>query len=279
MRLVGSLVGSPCEAAGECTCTKSSEVGTRLRAWCGCNNTGVVEKPISAANWTDALDTLDLRVTFAVPQHRIQYLKCNGEVVWRKSDRLDKFWRDDDGGGGAGGGGGGCADERTAASGGGGGIEAVIANQKANGVIRADGSVARLVADGAPAAGNNSRDKKKQHARTKPKTAAKLAARAAKLKAQDMPTHFLCLRVGGAAVRHAAFRAQTALVSGGGGSRENSGGSGGGGGRAAVKWEGDARLQEGCAVLRSLHITIALIRATTPEQVQFANLLSNLNDR
>ena len=54
---------------------------------------GELEKPIAAANWTDALDTIDDVTTFAIPRHRLRFLKCNGELVWHKEDRLDLFWK------------------------------------------------------------------------------------------------------------------------------------------------------------------------------------------
>ena len=54
---------------------------------------GVIERDVGSANWGDiALLDLANAKEMAVPKHRIQYIKCNGEIVWDKRDRKDLFW-------------------------------------------------------------------------------------------------------------------------------------------------------------------------------------------
>ena len=55
---------------------------------------GIIERPVASANWGD-ISVLDLtkRSEMAVPKHRIQYIKCNGVIVWDKRDRTDLFWK------------------------------------------------------------------------------------------------------------------------------------------------------------------------------------------
>jgi predicted kinase/2'-5' RNA ligase len=54
---------------------------------------GIIERSVASANWSD-ITTLDLKKTMAVPKHRIQYIKCNNEIVWdkRSDSRVDTFW-------------------------------------------------------------------------------------------------------------------------------------------------------------------------------------------
>ena len=56
---------------------------------------GIIERKVDSANWSD-IASLDLKKTLAVPKHRIQYIKCNGEIVWdkRTETRTDTFWED-----------------------------------------------------------------------------------------------------------------------------------------------------------------------------------------
>ena len=170
---------------------------------------GIVEKPLAAANWSDSLDTLDLRTTFAVPQHRVQWLKCNGEVVWRKKDRLDRFWG---GNGNHGLKGKACSKGAgSRANSGHGGIHDVIAQQRERGLIRSDGSVDYQLLRNESGEESEKRKKGKDHSRAKPKSQRKMDERAERALAHDMPTHFFCVKVSGAAVQRAVFRAQKAL--------------------------------------------------------------------
>lgn len=54
---------------------------------------GIIERTVDSADWSD-IATLDLKKTMAVPKHRIQYIKCNGQIVWdkRPESRVDLFW-------------------------------------------------------------------------------------------------------------------------------------------------------------------------------------------
>jgi len=54
---------------------------------------GIIERRVDSADWTD-IASLDLRTTMAVPKHRIQYIQCNGVIVWdkRPESRTDIFW-------------------------------------------------------------------------------------------------------------------------------------------------------------------------------------------
>ena len=54
---------------------------------------GILERRVDSADWSD-IATLDLKKTMAVPKHRIQYIKCNNQIVWdkRSESRVDIFW-------------------------------------------------------------------------------------------------------------------------------------------------------------------------------------------
>lgn len=52
-----------------------------------CRFLGVVEKPFTAFTWGD-LAWMEYDV-LGIPQHRIQYFKYRGEIVWEKAKRLD----------------------------------------------------------------------------------------------------------------------------------------------------------------------------------------------
>ena len=54
---------------------------------------GIIERRVDSADWSD-IASLDLRTTMAVPKHRIQYIQCNGVIVWdkRPESRTDLFW-------------------------------------------------------------------------------------------------------------------------------------------------------------------------------------------
>lgn len=51
---------------------------------------GIIEKPFTAFSWED-IASVGINV-LAVPKHRIQYFKFDGEIVWDKQNQLDDFF-------------------------------------------------------------------------------------------------------------------------------------------------------------------------------------------
>ena len=141
---------------------------------------GVIEKRVDRANWSD-IAALDLKTTMAVPKHRIQYIKCNDEIVWdkRPDSRVDTFWEN-------------------------GGIHGVLSKQRENGVWSQDQTVATT--------GNE-----KEHAtetETKHHHQKNRNTNKRKDNSSDeiRPNYFVCVRVQNAACRRSVCKTQTQLI-------------------------------------------------------------------
>jgi len=139
---------------------------------------GIIERRVDQANWSD-IATLDLKTTMAVPKHRIQYIKCNDEIVWdkRPDSRVDTFWEN-------------------------GGIHGVLSRQRENGVWSQDQT------------GNAKENATKTETETKRHHPKKRNSNKRKDNSSDeiRPNYFVCVRVQNAACRRSVCKTQTHLV-------------------------------------------------------------------
>ncbi len=193
---------------------------------------GILERQVAGANWGDiALLDLKNKREMAVPKHRIQYIKCNGCIVWdkRPESRTDLFWS-------------------------GRGIHALLDEQLDAGLWD-DGPRAPVAAREDPtasaAAASQGQDKwaHKKKSKRAPAAAAGRAGPVQRRPASSLASHpdrpncFVCVRLTSDAVRTFAHRVQTAIVS------------------------SNPILAEACTPLRALHITLATVRCATNDEL------------
>ena len=217
---------------------------------------GIIERDIASANWGDiALLDLANAKEMAVPKHRIQYIKCNGEIVWDKRDRTDLFW----------------ASGRDGESG---GIMKVLARQLDAGLwsretmLPVDPEVAagaeakaREAAAAAAATGSNNRSRRSLDKQRTAKSSGHHQKRAINkttnssgrhkrdsgdITTSDRPNYFISLRVTSAHARRLANTVHRAIVS------------------------AHPVLAEACLPLRALHITLLTLRLDHPAQIKKA---------